>query len=69
MTAADPDTRPARRLDSPPPAPRPDEPPARFQPRVEAEEGDPDRGDYIIGLVVAVVVIAGFLWAFGVLSF
>jgi hypothetical protein len=36
---------------------------------VEAEEGDPNRGDYIIGLVVAVVVIAGLLWAFGLFSF
>ena len=26
-----------------------------FQPRVEAEEGDPTRGDYIIGAIVALV--------------
>ena len=57
MTAADPN------------APRPEEAPTRFQPRVEAEEGDPNRGDYIIGVVIAVVVVAGLLWAFGVFSF
>ena len=57
MTAADPKT------------PVPEEAPTRFQPRVEAEEGDPNRGDYIIGVVVAVVIVAGLLWAFGVFSF
>jgi hypothetical protein len=57
VTAADPD------------APLPEEAPTRFQPRVEAEEGDPNRGDYIIGVVIAVVVVAGLLWAFGVFSF
>ena len=57
MTAADPN------------APRPAQEPTRFQPRVEAEEGDPNRGDYIIGVVIAVVVVAGLLWAFGVFSF
>jgi hypothetical protein len=30
-----------------------------FQPRVEAEEGDPTRGDYVIGVVIAVVVVGG----------
>jgi hypothetical protein len=57
VTAADPDR------------PLPEEAPTRFQPRVEAEEGDPNRGDYIIGVVIAVVVVAGLLWAFGVFSF
>ena len=40
-----------------------------FQPRVEAEEGDPTRGDYVIGAIVALVVIVAFLWAFGVIDF
>jgi hypothetical protein len=39
-----------------------------FQPRVEAEEGDPKRGDFVIAVVVAVCVIAGILWAFGVVN-
>ncbi|HEX2034390.1 MAG TPA: hypothetical protein VHN78_04765 [Chloroflexota bacterium] len=40
-----------------------------FQPRVEAEEGDPTRGDYVIGAIVALVVLAGVLWAMGILNF
>ena len=40
----------------------------KFQPRVEAEEGDPTRGDFIIGAVIAVVVIAGVLWAMGLIN-
>jgi hypothetical protein len=39
-----------------------------FQPRVEAEEGDPNRGDYVIGVVIAVVVAAALLWALGVIN-
>ncbi|MGH2352426.1 MAG: hypothetical protein ACRDI2_20650 [Chloroflexota bacterium] len=39
-----------------------------FQPRVEAEEGDPTRGDFVIAAVVALVVIVGLLWAFGVIN-
>ena len=39
-----------------------------FQPRVEAEEGDPTRVDFIIAAVIAVVVIAGILWAMGVIN-
>ena len=40
----------------------------KFSPRVEAEEGDPNRGDYLIGVAVAVAVVAGLLWAFGVIN-
>ena len=40
----------------------------QFQPRVEAEEGDPTRGDYIIGAIVALLVIVGLLWAFGIVN-
>lgn len=39
-----------------------------FQPRLEAEEGDPNRGDYIVGAIVAVTVILALLWAFGVIT-
>ena len=39
-----------------------------FQPRVEAEEGDPRRGDFVIAAIVVLVVVAGLLWAFGVIS-
>ena len=46
-----------------------DEGEGNFQPRVEAEEGDPTRSDYIIGAIVALVVVVAFLWAFGVISF
>jgi hypothetical protein len=38
-----------------------------FQPRVDYEEGDPNRGDFIIGAIVAVTVVVAFLWAFGVI--
>lgn len=38
-----------------------------FQPRVDYEEGDPNRGDYVIGAIVAVAVIVALLWAFGVI--
>ena len=50
--------------DAPPPPPE-----TRFSPRVEAEEGDPTRGDYLIGVAVAVAVVAGLLWALGVINF
>ena len=40
----------------------------QFQPRVEAEEGDPTRGDFIIGGAIAVIVVLAFLWAFGLIS-
>lgn len=40
---------------------------SQFQPRVDAEEGDPNRGDYAIGALIAVVVIVVLLWAFGVI--
>ena len=40
----------------------------KFQPRVEAEEGDPTRGDFIIAAIIAVVVMAGLLWAFGYIN-
>jgi hypothetical protein len=47
----------------------PPEQPNRFQPRVEAEEGDPTPGDFIIGAAIAIAVVAGLLWAFGVINF
>ena len=40
-----------------------------FQPRVEAEEGDPTRADFAIGAVVAAVVLLALLWAFGIITF
>jgi hypothetical protein len=40
----------------------------KFQPRVEAEEGDPTLADFIIAGVIIVVVVAGLLWAFGYVS-
>ena len=49
------------------PPPAPDK--STFQPRVEAEEGDPTRGDYVIGAVIALVVVAALLWALGVINF
>ncbi len=42
--------------------------PTAFQPHVEAEEGDPTRGDYLIGALVALVVVVGLLWAFGIIN-
>jgi hypothetical protein len=39
-----------------------------FRPRVDAGEGDPTRGDYLIGAVVAIVVIVALLWACGVIN-
>jgi hypothetical protein len=39
-----------------------------FQPRVEAEEGEPTRFDFVLfGLVILFLVVA-FLWAFGVVK-
>jgi len=43
--------------------------PSGFRPRVDAEEGDPTRGDYIIGALVVLVILLGLLWAFGVIDF
>lgn len=43
--------------------------PSGFQPRVDAEEGDPTRGDYVIGALVVLVILLGLLWAFGVIHF
>lgn len=40
----------------------------QFQPRVEVEEGDPKRGDYIIGAIIAVVLVVALLWAFGIIG-
>ena len=40
----------------------------QFQPRVEGEEGDPNRIDFVIAAIVALVVIAGIIWAMGVLN-
>ena len=39
-----------------------------FQPRVEAEEGDPTRFDFVIAAVIATVVILGLLWAAGIVN-
>lgn len=44
------------------------EPKAQFTPRVEAEEGEPTRFDYIVLVLVVLFIIAAFLWAFGVIS-
>ena len=48
---------------------RPPESDVKWTPRVEGEEGDPTRFDFVFGGVVAVVVIGAILWALGVISF
>ena len=48
-------------------APKP-EPQPQFTPRVEAEEGEPTRFDYVVLVLVVLFIIAAFLWAFGVIS-
>ena len=39
-----------------------------FQPRVEAEEGEPTRFDYVALTFVVAFIILAFLWAFGLLT-
>ena len=39
-----------------------------FQPRVEAEEGEPTRFDYVLFGFVIVFLVLAFLWAFGVVK-
>ena len=39
-----------------------------FQPRVEAEEGDPTRFDFVVLALVVVFLVLAFLWAFGVVK-
>jgi hypothetical protein len=41
--------------------------PGTFRPRVEAEEGDPTRGDFVVGAVVVLLIVLGILWACGVI--
>ncbi len=62
------DRQPDGRPSTPPAPPDAEGAPRGFQPRVEAEEGDPTRGDYVIGALVALAVILGLLWAFGVIN-
>ena len=42
-------------------------PKAQFAPRVEAEEGEPTRFDYVVLALVVVFIVAALLWAFGVI--
>jgi heme/copper-type cytochrome/quinol oxidase subunit 4 len=42
--------------------------PPQFKPRVEAEEGDPTLADFLIAGFIVVVVIAGILWAMGLIN-
>ena len=56
---------------APPPAAAPDpapleKPAVTFTPRVEAEEGEPTRFDYVVLVLVTVAVIGALLWAFGI---
>jgi hypothetical protein len=39
-----------------------------FQPRVEAEEGEPTRFDYVVLALVVLFIILALLWAFGVVT-
>lgn len=39
-----------------------------FQPRIEAEEGEPTRFDFIVGALVVVFLVVAFLWAFGIVN-
>ena len=38
----------------------------QFTPRVEAEEGEPTRFDYVVLVFVVVFIVVALLWAFGV---
>ena len=48
--------------DEPPPA---EHTKTHFTPRVEAEEGEPTRFDYVVLALVTVLVVGALLWAFG----
>ena len=39
-----------------------------FQPRVEAEEGEPTHFDYVVLAFVVVFIVLAFLWAFGLVT-
>ncbi len=39
-----------------------------FQPRVEAEEGEPTRFDYVVLAFVVIFIVLAFLWAFGLVT-
>ena len=45
-------------------------PPAgtQFTPRVEAEEGEPTRFDYVVLVLVVLFIVLAGLWAFGVVD-
>ena len=45
-----------------------DQPAPKFKPRVEAEEGDPTLADFLIAGFIVIVVIAGILWAMGLIN-
>ena len=40
----------------------------QFTPRVEAEEGEPTRFDYVVLVLVVVFIVVALLWAFGVIQ-
>ena len=40
----------------------------QFTPRVEAEEGEPTRFDYVVLVLVVLFVVLAGLWAFGVVD-
>ena len=39
----------------------------QFTPRVEAEEGEPTRFDYVVLVLVVIFIVVALLWAFGVI--
>lgn len=39
-----------------------------FQPRIEAEEGEPTRFDYVVLVGVVVFIAVALLWAFGIVK-
>ena len=41
---------------------------AQFTPRVEAEEGEPTRFDYVVLVLVVLFIVAALLWAFGAIE-
>ena len=44
-----------------------DRPKTQFTPRVEAEEGEPTRFDYVVLVLVVALIVAAVLWAFGMI--
>lgn len=40
----------------------------QFTPRVEAEEGEPTRFDYVVLVLVVLFIVGALLWAFGVID-